>query len=139
MSVLTARARAPSPAPQQVALGVYLVTLGRGAAASNAYLVGSGSAWALVDAAWATSAEAIRTAAEAVFGPGAHPAAILLTHIHPDHSGAAGTPWPGSGKCRCTSIPTSCRWRRQVPAAVRRAAGPVAGRPDHAPPSSEDT
>jgi glyoxylase-like metal-dependent hydrolase (beta-lactamase superfamily II) len=90
MSMLAARARAPSPAPQQVAPGVYLVTLGRGAAASNAYLVGSGSAWALVDAAWATSAEAIRTAAEAAFGPGARPAAILLTHIHPDHSGSAG-------------------------------------------------
>jgi deazaflavin-dependent oxidoreductase (nitroreductase family) len=66
-----------------------LVTLGRGAAASNVYLIGSDSAWTLVDAGWASSAEAIKTAAAAVFGPGAHPAAILLTHIHPDHSGAA--------------------------------------------------
>jgi glyoxylase-like metal-dependent hydrolase (beta-lactamase superfamily II) len=90
LSVLTARARAPSPVPQQVALGVYLVTLGRGAAASNVYLVGSGSTWTLVDAGWSSSAAAIRTAAEAVFGPGARPAAILLTHIHPDHSGSAG-------------------------------------------------
>jgi deazaflavin-dependent oxidoreductase (nitroreductase family) len=90
LSVLTARARASSPTPQQVALGVYLVTLGRGAAASNVYLVGSGSTWTLVDAGWASSAKAIRTAAEAVFGPGAQPAAILLTHIHPDHSGSAG-------------------------------------------------
>lgn len=91
MSVLTARIRAPSPALQQVALGVYLVTIGRGAAGSNVYLVGSGWTWTLVDAGWASSAAAIRTAAEAVFGPGARPAAILLTHIHPDHSGSAGT------------------------------------------------
>jgi glyoxylase-like metal-dependent hydrolase (beta-lactamase superfamily II) len=80
----------PSPASQQVAPGVHLLTLGRGAAASNVYLVGSGGTWTLVDAGWAGSAEAIRTAAESVFGRGARPAAILLTHIHPDHSGAAG-------------------------------------------------
>ncbi|HET7518618.1 MAG TPA: MBL fold metallo-hydrolase, partial [Actinomycetes bacterium] len=66
------------------------VTLGRGAAASNVYLIGSDSAWTLVDAGWASSAQTIKTAAEAVFGPGAHPTAILLTHIHPDHSGSAG-------------------------------------------------
>src|SRR5215207_9700575 len=89
--MLAARARAPSPAPQQVAPGVYLVTIGRGAAAANVYLVRSDSTWTLVDAGWASGAEAIRTAAEAVFGPGARPEAILLTHIHPDHSGAAGT------------------------------------------------
>jgi deazaflavin-dependent oxidoreductase (nitroreductase family) len=90
MRVLTARVRRPSPAPQQIASGVYLVTLGRGAASSNVYLVRSGSTWTLVDAAWRGSAEAIRTAAEAVFGQGARPAAILLTHLHPDHSGSAG-------------------------------------------------
>jgi deazaflavin-dependent oxidoreductase (nitroreductase family) len=89
LSLLTARA--PSPAPQPVAPGVWLVTLGKGAAASNVYLVGSGATWTLVDAGWSSSATAIRTAAEAVFGPGARPAAIVLTHIHPDHSGSAGT------------------------------------------------
>jgi deazaflavin-dependent oxidoreductase (nitroreductase family) len=86
--MLATRARAPSP--QEVVLGVYLVALGRGAASSNVYLVGSGETWMLVDAGWASSAEAIRRAAEAVFGPGARPAAIVLTHIHPDHSGSAG-------------------------------------------------
>jgi glyoxylase-like metal-dependent hydrolase (beta-lactamase superfamily II) len=90
MSVLTARARVTPPAPQQITPGVYLLTLGKGPAASNVYLVGSDSTWTLVDAGWATSAEAIRTAAEAVFGPGARPAAIVLTHLHPDHSGSAG-------------------------------------------------
>jgi deazaflavin-dependent oxidoreductase (nitroreductase family) len=74
---------------------VYLVSIGMGAAASNVYasnvyLVGSDSAWTLIDASWGGSAEAIRTAAEQAFGPGARPAAIVLTHIHPDHSGSAG-------------------------------------------------
>jgi deazaflavin-dependent oxidoreductase (nitroreductase family) len=90
VSVLPARARRPWPAPQQVAPGVYLVTLGKGAAASNSYLVRSGPTWTLIDTGWASNAAAIRTAAEAVFGPGARPTAILLTHIHPDHSGSAG-------------------------------------------------
>jgi glyoxylase-like metal-dependent hydrolase (beta-lactamase superfamily II) len=96
VSVLTARAGQPSLAPRQVAPGVWLVTLGRSAAASNVYLVGSETAWTLVDAGWASSAAAIRAAAELVFGPGARPEAILLTHIHPDHSGSAGAlarPW----------------------------------------------
>ena len=57
---------------------------------SNVYLVGSDAAWTLVDAGWASSAAAIRRGAETVFGPGARPAAIVLTHIHPDHSGSAG-------------------------------------------------
>jgi glyoxylase-like metal-dependent hydrolase (beta-lactamase superfamily II) len=90
VSVLPARARRPWPVPQQVAPGVYLVTLGKGAAASNSYLVRSGPTWTLIDTGWASNAAAIRTAAEAVFGPGARPTAVLLTHIHPDHSGSAG-------------------------------------------------
>lgn len=77
--------------PQQIVPGVHLVAIGKGAASSNVYLVGSDAGWTLVDAGWANSATAIRAAAEAVFGPGARPAAILLTHIHPDHSGSAGT------------------------------------------------
>ena len=88
--MLTAGRRGPSPVPRQIAAGVWLVTLGRGAVASNVSLVGSQSTWALIDAGWASRAAAIRTATEAVFGPGARPAAILLTHLHPDHSGAAG-------------------------------------------------
>jgi deazaflavin-dependent oxidoreductase (nitroreductase family) len=78
------------PAPQQIAPGVYFLTIGRGVAGSNIYFVRSASTWTLVDAAWGRNAEAIRTAAESLFGPGARPAAILLTHIHPDHSGSAG-------------------------------------------------
>jgi glyoxylase-like metal-dependent hydrolase (beta-lactamase superfamily II) len=78
------------PASQQIAPGVSLVTIGRGVAGANVYLVRSGSTWTLVDTGWGRGAEAIRTAAASVFGRGVRPAAILLTHIHPDHSGSAG-------------------------------------------------
>ncbi|UUL77829.1 MBL fold metallo-hydrolase [Pseudarthrobacter sp. Fe7] len=44
----------------------------------------------MVDCGWAGSAEPVRGAVEKILGPGAVPAAIFLTHIHPDHSGAAG-------------------------------------------------
>lgn len=82
---MTFRAR-----PHQIAPGVHLLRAGRSAAASNVYLIASGSTWVLVDAAWAGSAETITAAAESLFGTGTKPAAILLTHLHPDHSGAAG-------------------------------------------------
>jgi glyoxylase-like metal-dependent hydrolase (beta-lactamase superfamily II) len=77
-------------APEEIAGGVHRLSLGPGAIAANVYLVRSGPDWVLVDAAWAGSAAAIRRAAATLFGPDRPPAAILLTHIHPDHSGAAG-------------------------------------------------
>jgi glyoxylase-like metal-dependent hydrolase (beta-lactamase superfamily II) len=45
----------------------------------------------LVDAAWAWGgcARIISRAAERLFGPKSRPTAILLTHLHPDHDGAA--------------------------------------------------
>jgi glyoxylase-like metal-dependent hydrolase (beta-lactamase superfamily II) len=57
--------------------------------ASNVYFVRTGATWVLIDTAWVNTARAIRQAAEALFGPNVPPAAILLTHLHPDHSGAA--------------------------------------------------
>jgi len=74
---------------REVAPGVYGLTLGRRALASNVYLVAGGDSWALVDAAWAGNGATISQAATTVFGADVPPAAILLTHIHPDHSGAA--------------------------------------------------
>ena len=84
------RGRREAPEPQEIAQGVHLLGVGRGIATSNVYLVRSGEGWVLVDSGWAGSAAVIRTAAESLFGPGTRPAAVLLTHIHPDPSGSAG-------------------------------------------------
>jgi glyoxylase-like metal-dependent hydrolase (beta-lactamase superfamily II) len=70
--------------PSEIAAGVYCLRV-RGA---NVYLVQSAASWVLVDAGWGGSAGAIRAAAESLFGSQA-PTAILLTHAHPDHCGAA--------------------------------------------------
>ena len=56
---------------------------------TNAYLVRTGSSWMLVDAGWAQDAARIRSAVRSVLGSGTVPSAILLTHVHPDHAGAA--------------------------------------------------
>ena len=71
--------------PREIAPGVYRLSL----LGTSAYFVRSGPSWALIDAGWANSGQAIRDAAAALFGPDARPAAILLTHNHPDHAGAA--------------------------------------------------
>lgn len=73
--------------PAEIAPGVYWYSAG--AVAGNIYFVQSGSSWVLIDTATAGQGRRIRGAAEALFGAGARPAAILLTHVHPDHSGSA--------------------------------------------------
>ena len=75
--------------PQEIAPGVYRLETGRGLSEANVYLVRSGPGWVLIDTAWPHRGQLIRSAAESLFGAGARPAAILLTHIHPDHSGSA--------------------------------------------------
>jgi glyoxylase-like metal-dependent hydrolase (beta-lactamase superfamily II) len=97
----------------EIAPGVYRA---HGGARTNVYLVRSGSSWVLVDTGWRGSAAAVRTAAESVFGPDAPPAAILLTHIHPDHAGSA--------------LPLAQAWR--LPVCVHPAELPMAG-PDCPP------
>jgi len=57
----------------------------------------------MIDTAWARSTTAIRTAAASLFGD-ARPAAILLTHIHPDHSGSASA--LGDARLRSSSCPS---------------------------------
>jgi glyoxylase-like metal-dependent hydrolase (beta-lactamase superfamily II) len=74
---------------EEVAPGVYRVATGRGLAGANVYLVRSGPGWVLIDTAWPHRGQAIKAAAESAFGAGTRPEAILLTHIHPDHSGSA--------------------------------------------------
>ncbi|TNC27629.1 MBL fold metallo-hydrolase [Amycolatopsis alkalitolerans] len=54
---------------------------------TDVYFVRSGSSWVLVDTGWAKDAPRIEQAAQTLFG--SLPAAILLTHVHPDHSGSA--------------------------------------------------
>jgi glyoxylase-like metal-dependent hydrolase (beta-lactamase superfamily II) len=54
----------------------------------NLYLVGAPGAWVLVDAGLPGAAEPIFAAADARFGEGAAPSAIVLTHGHFDHVGA---------------------------------------------------
>jgi glyoxylase-like metal-dependent hydrolase (beta-lactamase superfamily II) len=76
-------------APAEVAPGVYRVATGRGLTAANVYLVRSRAGWVLIDTGWPHNAQLIAAAADSVFGPGARPEAIVLTHIHPDHSGSA--------------------------------------------------
>jgi glyoxylase-like metal-dependent hydrolase (beta-lactamase superfamily II) len=88
MSIRAAHVPA-EPRAEEVAPGVYRVETGRVITEANVYLVRSGPAWVLIDTAWPHRRQIIQAAAESLFGPGARPAAILLTHIHPDHSGSS--------------------------------------------------
>lgn len=74
--------------PSRVAEDVWVLVLGRRPLDANVHLVRSGPSWVLVDTGWPGSAPAVLRAAGTVFGPGVPPAAILLTHLHVDHSGS---------------------------------------------------
>jgi glyoxylase-like metal-dependent hydrolase (beta-lactamase superfamily II) len=73
----------------EVVSGVYCLETGPRLLPSNVYLVSSGTSWALIDAGWGDCSYVITEAAESLFGVNSRPAAILLTHVHPDHDGAA--------------------------------------------------
>ena len=91
---------------------------------TNVYLVHSGSGWVLIDSGWASNGPAIRQAAESLFGSGARPTAILLTHAHPDHAGAAlelALGWD----CPVYLHPAELRVAEGDFAAMRSAAGPL--------------
>lgn len=78
----------PGGAAWEIAPDVFcLGPLGR--TQTDVYFVRSGSTWVLIDAGWANDGPRIEQAAGSLPGAGAPPAAILLTHCHPDHAGAA--------------------------------------------------
>ena len=79
---------AEGTAATEIAPGIHL--LGPwGRTQTNAYLVRDGSSWFLVDAGWENDGPRIQAAVRSLLGPGLAPSAILLTHVHPDHEGAA--------------------------------------------------
>ena len=73
---------------QEMASGVYTIVAGNGMTRANVYFVRSGKSWVLIDAGLVNCGQLIKETAEALFGK-APPAAILLTHDHPDHAGSA--------------------------------------------------
>jgi glyoxylase-like metal-dependent hydrolase (beta-lactamase superfamily II) len=95
------RGAAPAPAPSEFAPGAYQMPVGNGPLRANVYFVRAGAesgagvrsaapaAWVLIDTAVPGSGPEIRAAAESLFGGGAAPATILVTHAHPDHIGSA--------------------------------------------------
>jgi len=74
--------------PREIAPGVHRLAVGAGLMRANVYFVCSGGSWALVDTGSAGCGELIRRAALSLLGSGTPPAAILLTHDHPDHAGS---------------------------------------------------
>lgn len=90
LSAAATRALHPGVAvvTREIARDVHHLAL-RGRTQTAVYFVAAGSSWALIDAGWGGDGPVIRRAAEALFGVEARPAAILLTHVHPDHDGAA--------------------------------------------------
>jgi glyoxylase-like metal-dependent hydrolase (beta-lactamase superfamily II) len=78
----TAGSRVREIAPDVFCIGPHGRTL------TNVYLVRTAAGPVLVDAGWAGDADRIADAVRQVLGDQT-PAAIVLTHVHPDHSGAA--------------------------------------------------
>lgn len=71
---------------KQLAPGVY----GLLSNIANVYALGApGEPWVLVDTSTSGHFEAIREAAQSIYGPNARPEAIVLTHAHFDHYGSA--------------------------------------------------
>jgi glyoxylase-like metal-dependent hydrolase (beta-lactamase superfamily II) len=60
-----------------------------GLIAGNVYVVQSESSWVLIDTSVARCGRRIRSAAADLFGSDLPARAILITHVHPDHVGAA--------------------------------------------------
>ena len=95
-----------------------------GRAQTDVYFVRSGSSWVLVDAGWAKDGARIERAAASLLGPDVRPSAILLTHCHPDHAGAAlelGRAWD----CAVWMHPAELPFATGDLAGMRAFAGPL--------------
>jgi glyoxylase-like metal-dependent hydrolase (beta-lactamase superfamily II) len=97
-------------------------------ARGNVYFIRAGAGRALVDTTWASHASMIRAAAKSPCGRGPPPESIVLTHVHPDHSGPdLSSPRPGTSPSR-----NSRCWLGEV----KIRAGPDARPADAAKPES---
>ena len=115
--------RATGSATTEIAPGVHL--LGPwGRTQTNAYLVSDGASWILVDAGWRNDGPHIQAAARSLLGPTQSPSAILLTHAHPDHAGAARELAEAWG-CPVYSHPAELPLATGDFAAMGRYAGPL--------------
>jgi glyoxylase-like metal-dependent hydrolase (beta-lactamase superfamily II) len=73
---------------QEIAAGVFHLPVG----IANVYFVGdSAGPWTLIDTGLPGNARTIAQSAASLYGAGARPEAILLTHGHWDHAGNAST------------------------------------------------
>jgi glyoxylase-like metal-dependent hydrolase (beta-lactamase superfamily II) len=88
------------------------------------YFVRAGSGWFLVDAGWKGDAARIASAAQSLLGPDTSPSAILLTHAHPDHEGAARA-LAGAWGCPILAHPDELAIAHGDFAAMERSAGPL--------------
>ncbi|NCC93826.1 MAG: MBL fold metallo-hydrolase [Opitutae bacterium] len=80
--------KAASGEGREIAPGIFWLEVGGGLDRSNVYFVQSQAGWVLIDAASRSCGLVIRNTAESLFGANTRPAAILLTHDHPDHAGS---------------------------------------------------
>jgi glyoxylase-like metal-dependent hydrolase (beta-lactamase superfamily II) len=111
------------PTATEIAPDVFL--LGPwGRTQTNVYLLHAGSRWVLVDAGWKGDGSRIQAAARSLVGPGPAPAAILLTHAHPDHAGAARELAEAWG-CPILAHPAELALATGDFAAMARYAGPL--------------
>ena len=110
--------RAREIAPDVYCLGPH------GRTQTNVYFVRSSDWWVLVDAGWEGDLSRIEEAAADLVGRDAAPAAIILTHDHPDHSGAARA-LAGRWACRVFVHPAELAIARGSFAAMWQHAGPL--------------
>lgn len=90
---------------------------------TSAYAVRTGASWVLIDTGYAGNAARVRATTAGLFGADP-PQEILLTHVHPDHSGAAAD-LAAAWRCPVYLHPAELPIATGDFAAMRDAAGPL--------------